>query len=257
MPHTLLLADDSITIQRVIELTFADEDIRVVSVGDGQQAIASMTAAPPDIVLADVGMPVADGYAVARHMRSTPALSHIPLLLLTGAFEPVDAASATEAGCQGVLMKPFEPMNVIQRVKELLGVPPPAAAAPAAPVDALVKLVPVEAAPRPPAAPESRVSAATTTGKVEAYFDELDAAFAKLPGVTLVDPPRPAAPPPAPPPARVPLADAFTALLAAERAGASPSLPPGWPALAADREALIEEVVRRVLERIGDSRTPT
>ena len=56
MPHTLLLADDSVTIRRVIELTFADEDIRVVSVGDGQQAIDRIRAEPPDIVLADTGM---------------------------------------------------------------------------------------------------------------------------------------------------------------------------------------------------------
>ena len=57
MSHTLLLADDSVTIQRVIELTFADEDIRVIAVGDGQQAIDRITADPPDIVLVDTSMP--------------------------------------------------------------------------------------------------------------------------------------------------------------------------------------------------------
>ncbi|MEI6245794.1 MAG: response regulator, partial [Acidobacteriota bacterium] len=62
MSVTLLLADDSITIQRVIELTFADENIRVVSAGDGQQAIQRIETERPDIVLADVGMPKVDGY---------------------------------------------------------------------------------------------------------------------------------------------------------------------------------------------------
>jgi CheY-like chemotaxis protein len=57
MPHKLLLADDSVTIQRVIELTFADEDVQVVAVGDGKKAIASIEADPPDIVLAEVGLP--------------------------------------------------------------------------------------------------------------------------------------------------------------------------------------------------------
>ena len=66
MPHTLLLADDSVTIQRVIELTFADEDIQVVAVSDGDQAIARLEPTPPDIVLADVGMPGVNGYEVAR-----------------------------------------------------------------------------------------------------------------------------------------------------------------------------------------------
>ena len=121
MAHTLLLADDSVTIQRVIELTFADEDIRVVSVGDGQQAIDRITADPPDIVLADTGMPERDGYEVATFVKTDPALAHIPVVLLTGAFEPVDGDRARQAGCDAVLVKPFEPQVVIKRVRELLG----------------------------------------------------------------------------------------------------------------------------------------
>src|SRR3954468_1656000 len=107
VPYSLLLADDSVTIQRVIELTFADEDIQVVAVSDGDQAIARLDAAPPDIVLADVGMPGKNGYEVAQYIRRTPKLSHIPVVLLTGAFEPVDQERANAAGCDGVLAKPF------------------------------------------------------------------------------------------------------------------------------------------------------
>src|SRR5207253_8240127 len=119
--HTLLLADDSVTIQRVIELTFADEDVKVVAVSDGDQAIERLEAAsPPDIVLADIGMPGKNGYEVAQYIRRSPKLSHIPVVLLTGAFEPVDQERAAEAGCDGVLAKPFEPQLVISRVKELL-----------------------------------------------------------------------------------------------------------------------------------------
>ena len=72
MPHKLLLADDSVTIQRVIELTFADEDIQVSAVGDGKKAIASIQAERPDIVLADVGMPERDGYEVAAFIKANP-----------------------------------------------------------------------------------------------------------------------------------------------------------------------------------------
>ena len=121
MSHTLLLADDSVTIQRVIELTFADEDIRVIAVGDGQQAIDRITADPPDIVLADTGMPERDGYEVATFIKEDPALAHIPVVLLTGAFEPVDEDRARQVGCDAVLVKPFEPKVVINRVRELLG----------------------------------------------------------------------------------------------------------------------------------------
>ena len=120
MPHKLLLADDSVTIQRVIELTFADEDIQVVAVGDGKKAIASIQADRPDIVLADVGMPERDGYEVAAFIKTNSELAHIPVLLLTGAFEPIDEARARAVGCDGVLVKPFEPQMVINRVKDLL-----------------------------------------------------------------------------------------------------------------------------------------
>jgi CheY-like chemotaxis protein len=130
MPHTLLLADDSVTIQRVIELTFADEDIRVISVGDGQQAIDQIKAEPPDIVLADTGMPERDGYEVAAFIKTDPDLASIPVVLLTGAFEPVDGDRTKQSGCDAVLVKPFEPQVVIKRVRELLA----DAAAPAEPV---------------------------------------------------------------------------------------------------------------------------
>ena len=118
---TLLLADDSVTIQRVIELTFADEDIQVVG-GRRRQARRSPPSRRdrPDIVLADVGMPERDGYEVAAFIKTNAELAHIPVVLLTGAFEPIDEARARAVGCDGVLVKPFEPQIVISRVKDLL-----------------------------------------------------------------------------------------------------------------------------------------
>jgi CheY-like chemotaxis protein len=121
MSHKLLLADDSVTIQRVVELTFADQDVQVLAVGDGEQAIARIPVDQPDIVLADIGMPKRSGYDVAAFVKNNPELRHIPVLLLAGAFEPVDEARAEQVGCNGVLVKPFEPRHVIARVRELLG----------------------------------------------------------------------------------------------------------------------------------------
>ena len=120
MPHKLLLADDSVTIQRVIELTFADEDIDVVSVSDGFRAIEAISRNTPDIVLADVSMPEKDGYAVASFVKGDPRSAHVPVVLLTGAFEPLDESRAETIGCDAVLVKPFEPQQVITKVKELL-----------------------------------------------------------------------------------------------------------------------------------------
>jgi CheY-like chemotaxis protein len=162
--HTLLLADDSVTIQRVIELTFADEDVKVVAVSDGDQAIQRLDSTPPDIVLADIGMPGKSGYEVAQYVKRSPRLSHIPVVLLTGAFEPVDQARADEAGCDGVLAKPFEPQLVIGRVRELLAKP---------------KSSSHEAATRTETAPDA---APTNEPPIDIgdYFDRLDAAFADL-----------------------------------------------------------------------------
>ena len=67
--HKLLLADDSVTIQRVVELTFSGEDIQVIAVGDGEQAIARIPTERPDIVLADIGMPKRSGYEVAAFVK--------------------------------------------------------------------------------------------------------------------------------------------------------------------------------------------
>src|SRR5262245_20323846 len=121
MSRKLLLADDSVTIQRVVELTFADEDVQVLTAGDGEQAIARVQAEKPDIVLADIGMPKRSGYDVSAFIKNDATLSHIPVLLLTGAFEPVDEDRVRDVGCDGVLIKPFEPQHVIERVRELLG----------------------------------------------------------------------------------------------------------------------------------------
>ena len=225
MPHTLLLADDSVTIQRVIELTFADEDVTVVAVSDGDQAIARLEAAPPDIVLADIGMPGKNGYEVAQFIRRSPKLAHIPVLLLTGAFEPVDQARANEAGCDGVLAKPFEPQMVIGRVKELLARGHRAADQPNAALgqgaeDGDFALPPLP--PRTTPAADSIWAPAVTqqprntpfveppaagaqTGPVPRaelndYFDRLDAAFSSLGSA-----PAPVPAPPVPEPPAAPL----------------------------------------------------
>jgi CheY-like chemotaxis protein len=191
VPQTLLLADDSLTIQRVIELTFAGEDIKVVAVSDGDQAIARLDTEPPDIVLADVGMPGRTGYDVAQHVKQSPALAHIPVVLLTGAFEPVDQAKAAAVGCDAVLAKPFDPQLVIGRVRELLGRPANTLATSSATTESVAAQV-VDA-PEAPAPVATAEPSGPRDPRVEDYFDRLDAAFA-----TLTNSP---APPPAPPPA--------------------------------------------------------
>ena len=193
MRRRLLLADDSVTIQRVVELTFSGEDIEVVTVSDGEEAIASMSADPPDIVLADIAMPKKNGYEVAAFVKEHPTLSRVPVLLLAGAFEPVDEERAKRVKCDGVLVKPFETHEVITRVRELIdgdrqsATPEPVAAPappprghvvempPPAPARApLVSQAPGPQAPLAPQAPQ----APNNDQSLDDYFDRLDVAFA-------------------------------------------------------------------------------
>jgi CheY-like chemotaxis protein len=184
----LLLADDSVTIQRVIELTFADEDVQVLAVGDGRQAIERVQAERPDIVLADVGMPERDGYEVAAFIKGDPQLAHIPVLLLTGAFEPVDEVRARAVGCDGVLVKPFEPQMVISRVRDLLSGTRDAEPLPATtPIAA--RHAPSQEQPASAPAAESVLGSS-----LEDYFDRLDAALAsKVAPLPTLEPRPPAA----------------------------------------------------------------
>ena len=193
MKHKLLLADDSVTIQRVVELTFSGEDVQVITVGDGEQAIARIPIELPDIVLADIGMPKRSGYDVAAFVKGRADLSHIPVLLLAGAFEPVDESRAQQVHSDGVLVKPFEPQQVISRVKNLIESSrarsqKPAAILPDVPVmdrrarngDAVSRIPqPAVGIPEPKAVVlESRERSAES--KLDDYFDRLDAAFAEL-----------------------------------------------------------------------------
>ena len=234
MPHKLLLADDSVTIQRVIELTFADEDIQVQAVGDGKKAIASIQADPPDIVLADVGMPERDGYEVAAFIKNSPELAHIPVLLLTGAFEPIDEARARSVGCDGVLVKPFEPQMVINRVKDLLAGRRGGGAAGAMPSTA--------GAGSPAARPNQAWGAAPAggptavpAGSLEDYFDRLDAAFASMESPAGSAPPEP--PPSAPP---------------VSRAVGAPPAPPSRPASRAQPSPLRDGIADWDPDLTGD-----
>jgi CheY-like chemotaxis protein len=104
----LLLADDSITIQKVVDLTFADEGVNVLCVSNGKDAIDRIEDFRPDVVLADVFMPQVNGYEVCEFIKQNEKLKHIPVMLLVGSFEPFDEAEARRVGADDTLTKPFQ-----------------------------------------------------------------------------------------------------------------------------------------------------
>src|SRR6266849_7621495 len=134
MPKRILLADDSITIQKVVELTFSDGDYEVVAVNNGAEAIQKLLEMRPDIILSDIIMPEKNGYEVCEYVKSHPDFRTIPVVLRTGTFEPFDPDRADKAGCDAVVTKPFESQSLIQKVEELIAqskADAPATAAPA------------------------------------------------------------------------------------------------------------------------------
>ena len=120
MPITLLLADDSVVIQKLVGLSFANEDIEIITVDNGDDAISRASECKPDVILADVVMPGKNGYEVCSAIRSHPELSDTPVLLLTGTFEAFDESRANEVGATGHITKPFEAQVLVDRVTEIL-----------------------------------------------------------------------------------------------------------------------------------------
>ena len=117
----LLLADDSAAIRKVIELTFSDEGMEVVTVPDGRSAFEKMEQVGPDLVLADVYMPEVGGYELCRSIKQDERYRHTPVVLLISSFEPFDEAEARRAGADDVVTKPFQSIRqLVSRVGSLL-----------------------------------------------------------------------------------------------------------------------------------------
>ena len=105
----ILIADDNTNIQRMVALAFEERGIQVVAVGNGEAAVRRLADLNPDLVLADIFMPVRSGYEVCEYIKKDQRFSHIPVILLVGAFDPLDEKEARRVGADGVLKKPFVP----------------------------------------------------------------------------------------------------------------------------------------------------
>ncbi len=117
----ILVADDNSNIQKMVGLVLKDQGIDVIAVGNGEAAVRKISDIRPDLVLADVFMPVRNGYEVCKYVKDDASLAHIPVILLVGAFDPLDEQEAQRVGADGVLKKPFVPPDpLISMVKSAL-----------------------------------------------------------------------------------------------------------------------------------------
>ncbi len=120
MSKKLLLADDSITIQKVIQITFAHEDYELTITDNGDAALAKAQEIVPDLIMTDIYMPGKNGYELTSAIKQDPALRHVPVLLLAGLFEPFDEDKARSCKADAWIEKPFESQSLIDKVSELL-----------------------------------------------------------------------------------------------------------------------------------------
>jgi CheY-like chemotaxis protein len=185
MPKQILLVDDSVTIQRVVELTFAHEaDYKVTAAKSADDGLQKARELKPDIVLADAGMSGKSGYDLCASLRSEGALASVPVLILTGNFAPYDEARGTKAGADGYVVKPFETQALIDKVADAINRKGARAAA---------------AASAPPIV-------ATTAGRKDDSLEIQIEGGRNVP--TPVPATRPSAPPAPPPPAAKPATSA-------------------------------------------------
>ncbi|MGK2907855.1 MAG: response regulator [Desulfuromonadales bacterium] len=120
MSKKLLLADDSITIQKVIQITFAHEDYELTITDNGDAALAKAQEIMPDLIMTDIYMPGKNGFELTHAIKQDPVLRHVPVLLLTGSFEPFDEDKALSCKADAWIEKPFESQSLIDKVAELI-----------------------------------------------------------------------------------------------------------------------------------------
>jgi len=131
---TILVADDNSNIQKMVGIALKDHGIEVIAVGNGEAAVRKLAEAVPDLILADIFMPVRNGYEVCEYVKKDDRFAHVPVVLLVGAFDPLDEREVERVRADGVLKKPFVPPDpLIELVTSLLGKAAAAATAEEAP----------------------------------------------------------------------------------------------------------------------------
>jgi CheY-like chemotaxis protein len=118
---TILVVDDDPVIQKLLSVNFEMEGYRVVTASDGLDGLAQVKAVNPDIILLDVMMPRMDGLTVARKLKSDPSTKGIPIVLLSAKAQSTDIQLGLEAGAEDYITKPFDPLELLDKVAGLIG----------------------------------------------------------------------------------------------------------------------------------------
>jgi CheY-like chemotaxis protein len=183
----ILVADDSVTMRRILEVTFQGEDAQVTSVETGEAAVRKASELTPDVVFADLSLSGMDGYSIASAIKASPGLERTAVVVMASQKHPYDEDKGKAAGVDDHILKPFDTQLVIDRVKQVLAKPravPTRAAAAAAPAAAVgspqaanqqgrvgaktITAIGKPMAAPPPPAPKQQPTAATSVGRAAA-----------------------------------------------------------------------------------------
>lgn len=151
MAVKILAVDDSVTMRKIMHMTFAGEDAEVVTVGTGQEALTKAKEVRPDVVFADASMSGMDGYAVAHAIKSDASLANTAVIVLASQHNPYDEAKGKNSGVDDHVAKPFDSQVVIDKVVAVLSRPRAkvTGAAPASPSAPVAAAAPVKPAGSP------------------------------------------------------------------------------------------------------------
>ena len=182
---TVYFIDDSATMREVIKIAFRRENINVVAYNDAASALSQIENSRPDVVITDVIMPDKDGYEVCQFIKGSASLNSIPVILMSGVVNKQVAEKAFSVKADELIRKPFQPQDLITRVRHLLR---------------------TEAAPAPPPAPVTSANAHAALSSIFQQQPKARAAAAPAPSIPQMAPspapaPRVATPAPAPTPA--------------------------------------------------------
>jgi DNA-binding response OmpR family regulator len=120
MPPTILVVDDDPVILQLLQVNFEMEGFTVITAADGVEGVERTRADRPDIVVSDVMMPRMSGLELVTALKADPDTAGIPVLLLTAKAQQADVATGLEQGADDYVTKPFEPLELVDRVNRLL-----------------------------------------------------------------------------------------------------------------------------------------
>ena len=229
MAKRIVIADDSVTIQRAFAMTFTGEDVTLMSARSADEGLAMARQIQADLVIADGVMPGRSGYELCAAIKTDPSLAHTAVYILASSHQPYDDARGRQSGADGHLLKPFETNALIEKVRDALARGPSPDARPTAPTAAYRPSAP--AVPVPPPSRPSVVQMSTVSLNDDDEYGELtvDISPQEPPRPEVVSPAAMATPvrapahaPPAPPPAAAAASSTSTSSV-----GMRPSLIPG------------------------------